>query len=102
MARYINADKAIIEGECFITRDRPNGHEQGINRGIRSMFKILSDTTLRVSGTHNIDAEMIVKMGKVLVRKGRLNAYEQGINRGLNLMFRILSDAARTPTVTLN
>lgn len=100
MARYINADKAIIEGECFITRDRPNGHEQGINRGIRSVFKILSDTTLRVPGTHNVDAEMVIKMGKALVCKGHLNAYEQGINRGLNLMFWILSDTARTPTIT--
>ena len=102
MARYINADKAIIEGECFITRDRPNGHEQGINCGIRSVFKMLSDTTLRVPGTNNIDAETVIKMGKLLVNKGKLNKYQQGINRGLNLMFWMLSDSKRTPTITLN
>ena len=43
MPRYVDANKAIELLRAFKTSDKPNAHEQGINRGIKLACWILSD-----------------------------------------------------------
>lgn len=43
MPRHIDANKAIEILRTFKTSESPNGHEQGINRGIKLACWVLSD-----------------------------------------------------------
>ena len=43
MPRYVDANKAIELLRAYKTSEKPNAHEQGVNRGIKLACWILSD-----------------------------------------------------------